>query len=251
MSVSSRRTVVKGAAWAAPAVVATSMVPSYAASQNPTVSGTACSLFYGTGSSVNYQTHNLYLGVKSSTGILPAGSTVSWTFTMTSGSEVPSTNYSQNGRWSLELSPAPGTAATSFTVTLRANTDITDSEVNCSAGLIWTSNYSVRPGTTITMSSQASGDVISAPAGLSYTVAKRYPASVNDRTRTAHIYLSKSGEQTCYPDIRYTLTGASQGSTCAARGGNDTATVFPGGSCDMYVARPAEVGGQTDIKGQC
>lgn len=250
MSSISRRSVAKGAAWAVPAVLASSAIPAYAASRTQ-VSGTICQLFYGAGASINYQVHNISLGIKSSTGLVPAGTTITWKFTMsgTGAMESPTTNYSQNNNWSLTVSPAPGTQTSSFTVVFTANKDMTAAEINCGPRLIWNDTYSIKGGNTISMTSSVTG-ALSSPSGLSYVVANRYPSSVNSSGRTAHKYLSKSGGQACYPDIQYVLTAASKLSTCG-NNANDTSTVYPDGSCDKITATTAEIGGQKVLSGRC
>lgn len=250
MSSLSRRSLVKGSAWAAPVVIASSTIPAYAASAS-IVSGTVCSLFYGAGASTNYQVHSLSLGVTSSTGAIPKGTQITWSFTMsgTNVMEVPTTNYSANSRWSLNVSPSSGTAATTFTVTLQANVDLTVNEINCTPRLIWNDTYSVKGGTTISMTSSVTG-ASSTASSLRYTVANRYPTSVNSAGRTPHIYLSKAGSQLCYPDIQYVITAASKLTTCGVDG-NDTSTTYPGGTCEKIAATTADQGSQMVLKGRC
>lgn len=250
MNTPSRRMIVKGSAWALPVVVASANIPAYAASRS-IVSGTVCSLFYGAGASVNYQVHNLSLGVTSSTGIIPAGTEITWSFTMsgTNVMEVPTTNYSPNSRWTLTLTPSSGTGTSQFTVTLRANVELTTQEINCTPRLIWNDTYSIKGGTTISMTSRVSG-AISSPSSLSYTVANRYPTSVNRPGRTPHIYLSKSGDQTCYPDIQYVITAASKLTSCGTNG-NDTSTTYPDGVCQKISATTSDIGTQMILKGRC
>lgn len=248
MSSISRRSVAKGAAWAAPVVLASSAIPAYAASRTQ-ISGTVCGLFYGAGASVNYQVHNISLGITSSTGLIPAGTTITWNFTMsgTGAMESPTTNYSQNNNWSLAVSPAPGTQTSSFTVTFTANANMTAAEINCGPRLIWNDTFSIKGGNTISMTSSVTG-ALSTPSSLSYVVANRFPSSVNTSGRTPHRYLSKTGGQACYPDIQYVLTGASRHSVCGVNG-SDTSTVYPDGSCDRIVT--TSTSGQMVLAGRC
>ncbi len=251
----SRRTLAKGAAWSVPVIAASAVAPAYAASRT-IVGGTVCDLFYAAGASTNYQGHELQLGVTSNDGTVPAGTVITWTVGMSGGSamEVPSTNYSRNDLWELSLSPAPGTQTSSFTVTLRVNQTMAVDQLNCTPKLIWTSVYSIEGGTTVNISSTTTGDNIAGgtPSSLSYRVAERHPTGVNQSGRTAHVYLSKSGGQTCYPAIRYVLDSASQAYTCAASGViNSTSTIYPDGSCARILATSTQVGSQANIAQKC
>ena len=249
-----RRTLVKGAAWAIPSVVTAVAAPAYAASR-PSVGGAVCQLFYRAGAGVNYQTHSMSLAVTSSTSSVPAGTVITWTVALSGGSvmEVPTTNYSANGRWTLATSPAAGTAATSFTVTLTVNnSDVTVSELNCTPRLIWNDTSSVTGGTTVSISSTTTGSNIGTgvASALSYRVAARYPTSVNSRGRRAHAYLSKSGGQACYPAIQYVMTAASKLSTCGDNG-NDTSTTYPDGTCARLPGTTADQGSQKVLPQKC
>lgn len=251
----SRRTLAKGAAWSVPVIAMSA--PAWAASASRTVvSASVCSLYYGSTTSTNYEIHSIYLGVSATDNVIPARTTFRWTVTMSgTGNEVPTLNYSQNNPWSLTTSPAPGTVASSFTVTLRTNTEVTASAISCAPALVWNSNYSIKPETTVTIStSVTSAGTLGGtpPASLSYTVAKRTPTGVNNSGRRAHIYRSKSGAQTCYPEIRYTLNSAAQNDICGSSGvTNSTSTVYPDGSCAQIVARSADVGSQANIAQKC
>lgn len=250
----SRRTLAKGAAWSVPVIVASA--PAWAAAASRTVVGASvCSLYYGSTSSTSYEIHSIYLGVSATDNLIPAGTTFTWTVTMSgTGNEVPTLNYSQNNAWTLSTSPAPGEVATSFTVTLRTNTEVTASSINCAPALVWNSNYSIRPETTVTISTAATGTNLGGgtPASLTYTVAKRTPTGVNNTGRRAHIYRSKSGGQTCYPEIRYTLNGAAQNTFCGSTGvTNSTSTIYPDGSCARILATSTQVGSQANIAQKC
>lgn len=218
-----RRSVAKGAAWAVPAIAVAAAAPAYAASR-ATLTTSVCSLFYG-GGTVNYQTHSMYLGVSSSTGSIPAGTTLTWTVAMGgTGNEVPTTNYSQNDSWTLTLSPAAGTVASTFTATLRFNTDYAINGTWCAPALVWTDIYSIRPGATVSVST--GGTVGSngtlTTSGLSYTVAKRYPNSINQSGRSPHVYGTRSGAQTCWPAIQW--------SRLLSNNGYDNVTTYPAGT---------------------
>jgi len=250
----SRRTLAKGAAWSVP-VIAMSAPAWAAAASRTVVSASVCSLYYGSTTSTSYEIHSIFLGASATDNVIPAGTTFTWTVTMSgTGNEVPTLNYSQNNAWSLTTSPAPGTVASSFTVTLRTNTEVTASDINCAPALVWNSNYSIKPQTTVTISTTATGTNLGGTpsASLSYTVAKRSPTGVNDTGRRAHIYRSKSGAQTCYPEIRYTLNSAAQNDICGSSGvTNSTSTVYPDGSCAQIVATARQVGSQANIARKC
>lgn len=250
----SRRTLAKGAAWSVPVIAVSA--PAWAAAASRTVVGASiCSLFYGSTTSVNYEVHSIYLGVTATDNLIPAGTTFTWTVTMSgSGNEVPTLNYSQNNSWTLSTSPAPGDVASSFTVTLRTNTAVSASSINCAPALVWNDIYSIKPATTVTISTKVTGTNLggTTPSTLSYTVAKRTLTGINETGRRAHIYLSKSGGQTCYPTIRYTLNAASQKNSCGASGSiNSTSTIYPDGSCAQIVSTAAQVGSQANIAQKC
>lgn len=221
----SRRTIAKGAAWAVPAIAVASAAPAYAASRQ-VLTTSVCQLFYGSGT-VNYQTHSIYLGVTSDSGVVPAGTTLSWTVSMSgSGNEVPTTNYSPNDIWDISLSPAAGTVASTFTATLTFNQDL---EIGtgtwCDPALVWTNVYAIRPATSVTVSSDGAvggGAGTVSPGGLTYTVAKRHPTSVNQSGRSPHVYTSRSGVQACWPEIQY--------SRLITSNGKDNVTTYPAGT---------------------
>ena len=197
----SRRNLAKGAAWAAPAVLATSAIPAYAASTSPY--GSICSLFFGNGN-VNSQTTSIYLNVVSSSGMIYAGQTVTWTFNASSAT-VPGVNYPSDGSWTLTTSPAKGTRASTFTVTLTANQDISVDRVNCQARLIWDGSASagssnITPKSTVTVAS--SSDLGSYSSKI--TIPQRWGKNVNDSRRTP---LRIEGQ--CYPTIQWVNLGNS------------------------------------------
>lgn len=251
----SRRTLAKGAAWSVPVIAASAVAPAYAASRT-IVGGTVCDLFYSTGTNSN-QTHSVYLGVTSNDGTIPQGTTFTWTVNMSGGNytQLPSTSYSRVDAWSLSLSPSSSSGnLSSFEVTLTVNSDTTPEAIGCGPALVWTDSYLISPGATISISSTATGSNIASgtASSLSYVVAKRYPSGANDTGRTAHRYLSKSGGQTCYPPIRYTLNSSTQFSDCRASGAiNSTSTIYPDGSCAQIVSRSTQVGSQGNIAQKC
>lgn len=248
----SRRTLAKGAAWSLPTIALGVAAPAYAASTD-VYGPTICSLFYPAGASTSYQGLQVYLGVYSTSTVIPKGTEFAWTVTMSGGSnnEVPTLNYSQNSRWSLGVSPVSGSLAPSFTVHLRVLQDgVTQSELNCNPALIWNDTYTIYPGSrvsiqgTTTISDPSLGQAKT--SSLEFNVAKRYPTSVNTTGRRPHRYLSKSGLQTCYPEIKYVMTAASNASTCGDDG-NDTSTTYPDGTC----AKLAGTSGQQVLPAKC
>lgn len=215
----SRRNIAKGAAWATPAVLATSAIPAYAASMDRSANapyGSICSLFFG-GGNVNSQTTSVYLKANSLDGMLYAGQTVNWVVNMSSGT-VPGVNYPADGSWALTTSPPQRTAATQFTVTLTVKRDIPVSTVNCDARLIWDGSGSagssnITPKSTLSVSSSGKSGSYSS----TITIPKRYGTSVNDSSRTP---LRIDGK--CYPTIQWSYLGNS------TRDNKDTVLVFNG-----------------------
>lgn len=77
--------------------------------------------------------------------------------------------------------------------------------------------------------------VVSGGSGaLNYTVARRHPTAINTAGRTTHIYVSKSGRQTCWPEIRW--------SRLLSNDGADNVTCYPAGT---VVSSPCTWGGTT------
>ncbi|MFW0180308.1 hypothetical protein ACN082_05925 [Rothia sp. CCM 9417] len=218
----SRRNIAKGAAWAAPAVIATSAIPAYAASSSDRTPndplGTICSLFFG-GGNVNSQTTSVYLAVESADGFIHAGETVSWVVDMSRGT-VPGLNYPQDGSWTLTTSVPKGQSATQFVVTLTANQDVPVQNVNCVARMIWDGSASagssnISPKSTLSVSSSGNDTTYSSKI----TIPKRYGTSVNDSSRTP-VYIDGA----CYPTIQWSYLGNS------TKYDLDDLLVFNGGS---------------------
>lgn len=194
----SRRNIAKGAAWATPAVLATSAIPAYAASTTPY--GSICRLYFA-GGSVNAQRTDIYLSVVSPTGVIPKGQTVTWAVNAPAASGPPVGNYAQDGGWAISSTGSNG----SFTVTLTTTRDVPVSEVNCQAKIVWDSSSSasstnIRPKSQVTVSS-------SSPDGsssLSMTIPQRFGTKVND-TRRSPLVINGS----CYPTIQWSNLGNS------------------------------------------
>lgn len=245
-----RRSVAKGAAWSIPAVAVAGAAPAMAGS-GTVVSGTICHMFYG-GGDVNHQTMDVTLGIPSSTATIPQGTVVTWTFAMNGSTawktvesgttpaytQVPTTNYSENGRWSLATTPGTGAQASSFTVTWTALTNVAASEVACAAKLIWNDTYLIDSGVTVTMTSMVSGTGASgADAGLSWRVPRR--GSTSTRASKAMKFISKAGADQKFPAVQYSFIAGNvaamgtNGTTCAESGGNNSSTIYPDNSCAM------------------
>ncbi|MFW0110201.1 hypothetical protein ACN081_05720 [Rothia sp. P13129] len=199
----SRRTLAKGAAWAAPVVAASAVVPAYASSTDKPYGG-ICDIFFGSGNA-NAQRTVIGLSVITPNGMMKKGDTVSWVFDATSA-RVPGLNYSKSGRWSLSVTPPErsNTDNGKFTVTLVANQEISTSEVNCIASLLWDSSSSsnssnITPGSTIKVSSSNGTDSY----GLTVTIPRRN-GKVNDRQ-----YKPVRIDGSCYPTIKFSYLGNS------------------------------------------
>lgn len=249
MTAISRRNLTKGAAWASPVILATAVTPAYAASQIPTVTGFVDSLFYDPGTTT-YQDHRMRLGVSSSTGTVPAGTTITWTINAsgTTGNAAPALFFGADTAWSLTISPVAGTkTASTFVITLITNADVAASTLTGGAiQVVWNRTYQIKPKTVLSVSSTTTGSKVNGlPSALKYTVAKRMPATASDATRTAHIYTSRSGTQANYPSILYSLNEGSTVSTCAASGViNNTSTINPNGTCQNIVVNSTQYGNQ-------
>lgn len=231
----SRRQVATGALWAVPTVVMSTAAPSLAAS-SAVITGKVCKLFYGSGT-VNYQTHSIYWGVTSDTGTIPAGTVVKFTVIVDpstnpdglTGWDVPTNEYpagysvtSTAGPWYISYSPARGTALTgsqSFTVVITFNEAYVGSF--CAAS-IWNDTFTLRPASTISISgATVTGAASAGTSGLSYQAARRYPNSINSTGRLPHVFISKSGLQSCYPPVQWSIV--------LSKTGADNVTTYPSG----------------------
>lgn len=84
-------------------------------------------------------------------------------------------------------------------------------------------------------------------SSLSWVVPQRYAGTGSPNT--AMQYLSKSGTQTCYPETRYSYFSRSCSSwTTCGNGGNDTSTIYPGGTCQKLTLT---TGTQSSIAAVC
>ncbi|MFW0121690.1 hypothetical protein [Rothia sp. CCM 9419] len=232
----SRRTLAKGAAWAAPVVAASAVVPAYASSTDKPY-GAICDLFFGTGN-VNAQRTTIGLSVITPNGMMKKGDTVSWVFDATSA-RVPGLNYSQNGRWSLSVTPPERSRTTDgkFTVTLTANTDISTSEVNCVAKLLWdngsSSNSSnIDPGSHIS--------VVSSNGTETYNVGVTIP--LRDGKVNNSKYKPVIIDGPCYPTVKFSYTGN------ATRLDRDTKVIFNG---KEYLPNSNDGNNQPVLRGTC
>lgn len=201
----SRRNIAKGAAWATPAILASSAIPAYAASTDRSSKapyGSICSLFFG-GGTVNAQRTDINLAVISShaNGIIRKGETVTWVITAPDANGAPKGNYAQDGGWSIQTSGSRG----NFVVTLVTTRDVPVREVNCIAKVVWDSSSSslstaVRPKSQVTVRSASSDG----STNLTFTVPQRFGTSVNDSRRAPLII---NGQ--CYPTIQWSNLGNS------------------------------------------
>ncbi|MFW0155441.1 hypothetical protein ACN08X_05290 [Rothia sp. P6271] len=225
----SRRTLAKGAAWAAPVVAASATVPAWAApvvAASATVPayaasfppyGALCDVFFGSGNR-NAQRTTMGLSVITSNGQMKAGETVTWVFNAESAT-VPDLNYSKNGRWVLSVTP-PSKQQTKngqFTVTLTANTDITANEVNCNARLLWDGTAS-HGSAIIDPNSRIS--VVSSNGTKTYQVAITTP--LRDGDVRGRWYEPVRIDGSCHPTVKFGYLG---GSTKSRR---DTHVIFNG-----------------------
>lgn len=236
-----------------------------------TVEVGVCSLFSGAGST-NYQTHQIYLGITSSSGVIPKGTKISWTICVSADptgriSEVPSSNYSANGTWTLTFDQTSGTPIQGgcFTETIEFSADLSiGTGAWCAPSLLWTDIYGLYPESQISVTANApTGDITSGGQGtLVYEVAKRYPSAINTTGRKPHSYVSKSGTQTCYPEVGFSQLLQSDGAddvVCYPSGTTITTArcTWGGTMCNSSstgLCTPpykAAVSGQTNIPAMC
>lgn len=220
----SRRKLAAGAAWAVPAVMVASTVPAMAVSKDKIPNlpvGNICYLFYSGGTN-SAQGHAIHFGAVANGDKIPAGAVLRWTITADREITVPPCDYTPSKFWTAEVSPTPGTRATSFTLTITFLEDTpAESGTNywCGPKVTWNpSDYPIPPQTRLTITSTNNADQKNT---LVYEVAKRYPSSVNKPGRVPHKYLSKDG-LACYPMIRW--------SSEITRIGYDDLTLYPGSS---------------------
>ncbi len=225
----SRRTVARGAAWTVPVLSVAAAAPSLAASSpDPTVTGSICEIFYGSGA-VNYQVMDVFLGVYTSTGVIPAGTIATWSVQTSQSAAIPTTNYSDNNLWKLSLSPSTG-SPTAHIVTIaflsEYDTGVSGPTTWCAPRLVYNDTYPIRPKTDFTITSNAAGpDITLGGAGsLKWTVAKRHVPN------TAMKFISKSGAQSCYPEVQYSHGERGNFTGCGDES-NDTSTEYPDGTC--------------------
>lgn len=243
----SRRSIAKGVAWAAPTAVIATAIPAYAVS--PKVTGNVCEIFYGGGNN-SVQTTNVYFSIDAPNGI-PAGTVLTWTVTTDRPVSVPSLSYSQNNGWTLSTSPSTGTAVSSFTVTFRANRDL--SAIGCGPYMFWDGSgsggtASISTGTRISVASTTSGTATGDNSSLTWTIPKRNSTSMS--LPTAMRYISSSTG--CYPPVQYafksgnTAAYGTNGAFCGD-GGNNSSTLYPNGAC----ASVRITSGQATIPSRC
>ncbi|HNM96826.1 MAG TPA: hypothetical protein PKK40_02650 [Marmoricola sp.] len=225
----SRRTLAVGAAWTVPVIAASASAPAYALSQKQ-LAATVCKLYYGDGSD-NWQVHSIFFGFESATGTVPSGSVFTYVITSDKPMNEPSHPTSSFFTQTSSLSADGKT----LTVTISLTSNLTSPYCG-SISVVWNDSIWLTPGTTLTIEGS-----VTAPSGhnsggtstLKYKVADRY-ASTNSGT-FAHVFVSKLGNQLCYPTVSYASFNHSNSTswpTCGD-GGNDTSTKYPDGTCRM------------------
>lgn len=250
----SRRSLAKGAAWAVPTVALAAGAPAMAASPVPTTIGsTVCDLFYG-GGTVNQQTHSIFFSFTSTSGIIPAGTTVTQQVCVDPSTnpdglrdwKIPTNTYpggststSTDGAWYIHYTTTGGTPLTAgttmtgaqcFNVLFTFNQDVSTTTMGCLNGIIWNDIYTLRPASTITVTSNTSvtgptGVSAAASGSLGYRSARRVPTTINTAGRLSMKFTSKSGSQSCYPQVEMSQMLQSDGAddvVCYPSGTNIT-----------------------------
>lgn len=239
----SRRTFTKGAAWSVPAVMVATASPAVAASpEKPQLAGSVCRIFFGTGG-VNGQRTQIVFLPKSSDGTIKKGDTFVYDISFSNPVGVPATN-TNSSEFTMSVSPAPGTSTSSMRLTITADQDNPPSLTSCTNStpfLAWSDSSSgndpvMPPQTRIDITSAGGtrdGQPTEGAAGLSFSVPKRYPDSLNRRGRVATQYHSRSGLQDTFPETRYSIRGNVDNARLRTCGddGNGTSTVYPDGTC--------------------
>lgn len=123
------------------------------------------------------------------------------------------------------------------------------------AGSDWTSgtSYNLATNSAITITSgtvTGTGVKSAGSSGLAYNSARRNPTSVNQGGRSPHKFTSKSGLQSCYPPVQYSVLLSNTGYdnvTCYPTVGDIPSAArctWSGTSCD-----PSTIGVCTPIAG--
>lgn len=238
----SRRTIAKGAAWSVPAVMIASAAPAAAASERtPHIAGFACMLYFGTGG-VNGQRTQIFPGFISDDGVIKAGDTAVYNFEFSNSVKVPT--IPQSPEFDTKIDPPTGTDTTKFTLTVTAKQDNPPSLTTCngaSPSLNWSdsasSNDSVMPPKTrIKMTSQGyrNGEPTEGSAGLTFEVPQRFPTSINKAGRTPLKFIEKSGLQTKFPAVKFTIRGNVDNGRNRVCTNSGTAIIYPDGGCQSY-----------------
>ncbi|MDO5700975.1 MAG: hypothetical protein Q4P36_05825 [Bowdeniella nasicola] len=223
-----RRTIVKGAAWAVPAVAVASAAPAISASQNTGAVGRFCTIYEGD-TTANSQVQAVWLSIDPPAGesVIPAGTELSWTISASEAVRVPHSTQSKDAYWALTTQPKQGTeipSGGSFTATWRALRDC--APVGCSRlsspKLEWATDNKVRPGTEISAQSLDTDDK------LAWITPKRN-SDHNGPIIPFRFTQSSSG---CFPAVQFTDwegEGAHFNKGC----GNDSNSVvyYPTGGC--------------------
>lgn len=234
----SRRSVAKGAAWSAPAVVMASAAPAMASSALPTVTPQICALAFGAGDA-DMQVQDIYLGagVLNGRGEIPANTTFTYVFSASRAS-LPSLNLPAGGG----VTGSVVSTSASFTVTVKyssAYTSTCDPGATSWPKLAWGSAESKRvtPGSTMSLDKTAvtgTGLNAGASASLAWTLpSRRSDQGVSFASRKPLIYTSKGGGQNCYPGAQWTNVGTQSvvGSGTAGQGDDRTCYGSATGAC--------------------
>lgn len=221
----SRRSLALGAVWAAPAIALAPAAPAFAASKPVGSWGTICRIFYGDGT-VNAQRMEVRLGFQHDGSGYKLNQP--YTFVFNFDKAVGTPTISASSFFSSTVTPSNG--GRTITVKITFTTAPTTNPYCGSIAINWDPGTQVLPPET-TVTASATGPNSTATASqLSWKVPQRYDGTTSNNK--PHYYISRWGAQTCYPETRYSYFSKSSSSwTACGVDGNDTSTVYPGGSC--------------------
>lgn len=234
-----RRSLAKGVAWAAPAVTIAAAAPAFAASTiSQSTYGNICEIYYGDGTE-NDQTVTFTFRTCADTGTTIPTGTITW-YRFESDKPLPLPSVPNPSYFTMTASqPTSTSVLIKVKITGTAPSIIDGRCAGCaSIKATWgSSSQAMATRSTITISEYTGGT--SSPAGtptgaLKFRVAKR---EIGTTGRFAHRYLSKTGQQSCFPATKYGMTfaGSNLNGCGDGNGNNSTSTIYPSGSC-YYVA---------------